>query len=362
MKATSAFSPLTPEGSFWRRYSPHGEFPLSTLTSALFCALAAGLVLLASLFVGLARHSEQQRPPQMDLVEIAGGGGTEGSGGEGPGSGGPAPRAENVPASGPASFPSSHPKLPPPPKLTNPQEVPIVSLPAEIVSGAREVPDDPLVLQKLTQEAQRLQEQAQREIEQALRAGQAGKEGKQGSAGSGGGEGGGKGTGRGKYTGAGRGTQIAGQVLTRRQRRELRWKINFSGSGEEHLAKLKALGITLVLPAGQGVFQEFDLSRMPPTHRLVKDLHEQANKIKWYNTYLPSLRELARVLHLSAVPPYAVIFLPAALEEEMIRLEHDYQGLEEDQIELTEFEIQRRPDGSVGPVVVRQIARSSRKR
>jgi hypothetical protein len=52
-----------------------------------------------------------------------------------------------------------------------------------------------------------------------------------------------------------------------------------------------------------------------------------------------------------------VIFLPPGVEKEMIGLEHDYKGLEENQIELTEFEIQRRDDGRFGPVVVRQVPR-----
>ena len=172
--------------------------------------------------------------------------------------------------------------------------------------------------------------------------------------GRGGGTGGGVGTGIGKKTGPGGGTADKGVLRTKRQRREYRWKIDFSGTGEQHLEKLRALGITLAVPTHQrGIFLLMDLSRTPPTGR-PDNLGQFADQIKWFNTSAPSLRELARALRLREAPNFVVIFLPEAMEEEMIRLEHDYKGLEENQIERTDFEIRRRDDGTLGPVVVAQ--------
>jgi hypothetical protein len=165
----------------------------------------------------------------------------------------------------------------------------------------------------------------------------------------------GEGGGSGSKKGLGNGTNPNGGDRSKQQRRELRWRIDFSGTGEQHLAKLRALGITLAVPTGvPGRFLVMDLSRNPPASA-VTDLSRQLNKVKWFNTKAESVRELARVLRLPTAPPYAVIFLPAKMEQEMIDLEHRYKGLEETQIERTDFEIQQRRDGSYGPVVVRQV-------
>jgi hypothetical protein len=67
------------------------------------------------------------------------------------------------------------------------------------------------------------------------------------------------------------------------------------------------------------------------------------------------MKQLEQVLKLPRTPSSAFIILPEAVEDEMVRLEHEYQGLQEHQIERTEFRIERRPDGSIGPVVVRQV-------
>jgi hypothetical protein len=160
----------------------------------------------------------------------------------------------------------------------------------------------------------------------------------------------------GGFKGPGGGQSLTGQVLSRQQKREMRWRIDFSGSPQEHLVKLRALEVTLALPTRQpGAYLLVDLTRMPPAAKR-DDLAQQRNKIKWFNSSPPSLQGLARALNLGEVPPYAVIFLPAKMEAEMQQLEHDYGGLEEHQIELTEFEIQRH-DGRYRPVVVSQRKR-----
>jgi len=69
------------------------------------------------------------------------------------------------------------------------------------------------------------------------------------------------------------------------------------------------------------------------------------------------LQGLMPLLGLRDLPQYAVIFLPTDMEDEMLRLEEAFQNRREDQIQLTEFEIQRQGDG-FRPVVVRQVPRT----
>jgi hypothetical protein len=343
-----------PEEAFWQRYSPHHEFPLSTVTTAAVCGLGVGLVALAVVLVGLSRHDERRKPAEMDVVEIAGGGGTEGPGTKGAGldaSG--KEKAENVPTQ------QTHPKAPKEDKvasLKNPVKTPVLKLPQDTRPEPKDNSSNEAIFNQLSEEAKKLDAKARQDVERAMQA--AGPKGIK-EPGVGGGSGGGTGKGVGTKKGPGSGTGNTGRVLSKRQRRELRWRIDFSGTGEEHLDKLKALHITLAIATGVPYrFLVVDLTHSPLAGKMT-DLSRQKDKIKWFNTRPESLRALALALQkhglpLRSVPPYVVIFLPPAMEHEMIQLEHDFKGLEEDQIELTEFEIQRRPDGSFGPVVVAQ--------
>src|SRR5262249_4726354 len=144
--------------------------------------------------------------------------------------------------------------------------------------------------------------------------------------------------------------------LTRQQRREMRWRIDFSGDPAEHVRKLKALKITLAVPTSKpGLFLLADLTQTPSMTRL-DDLGAHRDKVKWFNSHQPSLQGLMTQLQLPQLPRYAVIFLPDEMEQEMLRLEEQHEGLREDQIELTEFEIRPQGDG-YRPVVVRQTRR-----
>jgi hypothetical protein len=347
-----------PEEAFWQRYSPHHEFPLSTVTTAAVCGLAVALVFVASVVVGMSRHDERRKPAEMDVVEIAGGGGAEGPGPQGAGldASGKEGKAENV---------STHQTRRESPKeekvaaLKNPVKALILKLPPDTRPEPKDTSSNDAIFAQLSEEAKKMEAKARQDVERAMQA--AGPKGSK-NPGAGGGTGGGAGKGSGVKQGPGSGTGATGRVLTKRQRRELRWRIDFSGTGEEHLAKLKALHITLAIPTGQPYrFWVVDLTRTPLVGKIA-DLSQQKDKIKWFNTRQESLQALSVALRkhglrLPGVPPYVVIFLPPAMEQEMIQLEHDYRGLEEDQIELTEFEIQRRPDGSFGPVVVAQRAK-----
>jgi hypothetical protein len=345
-----------PEEAFWERYSPHHEFPLSTVTSVGLFGLAVGLVAVASVLIGLSRNDERGKPPKMDVVEEAqGGGGKDGFGPEGAGlnaKGGPG-KAENVPTKQQAKAD--------PPKTEQAAQT-LKNLPDKAKLTVKNTEPEPKVDSTGQNAIGELRQQAEEAVKVAMeqpKAPEKGPPGKKGlrNPGEGGGFGGGKGKGFGTKEGPGTGNDPNGVVRTKRQRRELRWRIYFSGTGEQHLAKLRALAITLALPTrARGQFQVWDLTSNPP-HATITDLRAQQNKIKWISQDPKSLPDLARALRLREIPPYAVIFLPQAVEEEMIQLEHDYKGLEENQIKLTEFEIRRRPDGGFSPVVISQTPR-----
>jgi hypothetical protein len=335
-----------PEEAFWQRYSPHNEFPISSASSVAAFGLGLGLLVFLGFLAGLARHDERRQPPQMDVVEIEGGG-TDGPGapGSGPFAQAKGPRAEAV-----EENPKSKPDYPPKTEQTAENlkdpirktlEVPQVKLDPGL--------DDPALFDQIVLEARKdIERDLQRYAPPASKENKGGKVGVKNP-----GNGGGQGGGSGDKIGPGGGNSKTGALLTDQERRERRWRIDFSGSGEQHLDKLRALQITLALPTGQpNQYFLVDLTRNPPA-AIINNLAKQRDKEKWFNSSPASLRELARVLRLRAAPPYAVIFLPPAVEKELIRLEHDYKGLQEHQIELTEFEIQRR-GGQYVPVVVSQ--------
>jgi hypothetical protein len=341
--------PSQPEEAFWARYSPHHEFPLSTVSSIALCGTVLGLLMLLAFWDGL-RQRDETRPVSLDEVEIAGGGGTDGPGPQGAGreATGSAEKAENVKD-------VANPK----PQVNKTE---IAKQKFETVKAERLKVDNPSHVQATTNDEavfDAVKATAEAEVQKAIQmaaasaSGPAGKKGVR-NPGEGGGSGGGRDKGVGEKQGPGGGTADKGVLMSKRQKRQRRWKIDFSGTGEEHLAKLRALGIALAVPTARpDMFMLMDLTRTPPLGKL-DNLSRYADKIKWFNVTPPSLRELARVLHLQGVPRYAVIFLPEAMEDELQQLEHDYRGLDESQIEMTEFEIRRRDDGTVGPVVVAQ--------
>jgi hypothetical protein len=363
-KARTAEQPLVPpEERFWQRYSPHHEFPLSGAASVTVHALILGA--LAFLAFRLFSDDETRRPVKIDMVEIDGADGnfdglgfgqsffkedkrrrTEfGSEGGNPTSAGKQDGEKRDDITVARNFKQADLKVEPGGEEPN-------------TSGTEGGFDE---LDKTIKGIEHSIAMAMNPSAKTAGGPRSGKDDKD-VKGSPGGPLGSKGSGlRGK--GGGAGNSPYGTIFSKQQKRQMRWKILASADGNEHLAKLKALKVTLVVPTPQqGVFKLMDLSRPNPSFEIATNLVNQGDKVWWTNKDQQQVGALAAVLGIRPPPHAFVIFLPKPLEERMLDLErqHAGQGVSEDQIELTTWNVPFR-DGRWArePEIVAQRLRKS---
>jgi hypothetical protein len=321
-----------PEEQFWVRYSPHHEFPLSSVTSAaLHILVLVFLALVAWVAIKLG-FGDESRPPTVTPVAIdAGGGGSKVGVEEARGKGG-VPLDDAVANPPDPTKPVADGELK---DLSN--QVGSVDRPKlpEMKNDARQrlVPDAEKAARNLGQVAER--------IRRELLDGQSASRGRGGE-----GKNGGKGPGNGPGVGPG---DQAGKAPTERQKRLLRWSMTFSTqNGDDYLRQLRDLkpgsGAILAIPVGNNQFEVIrDLSKKPATGK-VEDL-TTIQKIFWVDNQPDSVANLARALGIQP-PQYFVAFFPTDLENELIRLERKMaNGAREDDIEETRFDIVRTDEG-----------------
>jgi hypothetical protein len=334
--ATGKAAPkLPPEEKFWKKYSPHHEFPLSSITSAALHLLVIGLLLLGTwLAVALGLASMKQSPDVTAIALAPGGGGGNPKGvGNGPGQGDPPPPSENVEKTDSRE---------PTPALTLPDlpEGPVdpVRL-AEFkdpTTNSRVIVDTNQAVKQMAA----LDEEARTKVFNAL----AGK-GKAGP-GSGGGEGPGKGPNKGPGQGEGKGN------ISVRQKRVLRWTMIFNTlNGDDYARQLESLGAMIAIPEPNGKQYRLikDLSKRPAEGK-IEDL-STINSIYWVDDKPESVAGLARALMLPYRPGHIVAFFPPKLENKLVELERDFKGLKEEQIFETRFDVVKDGDGYVPKVV-----------
>jgi hypothetical protein len=328
---------MPPEEKFWQHYSPHHEFPWSSVISVALHGLAVFLVVV--LFVRLAKEDNEDAPLPLEPIVIAGGGGNIHGVGNAPGHATPK-EAENETTT----------------------EEPATTTPTEKQPKLNQVIEDPLKLPELTQKNTRtitppnaaiqglaaLSKDARAEAFEGLAAPKGG-----GGTGRGGGKGSGIGTGEGEHAGAGKES-----TLNNRQKRTLRWTMTFNtANGEDYLRQLSALKAILAVPVPQGgAYWVFDLSH-GRHHPVTKTNLNYLKRIFWVDKTTGSVRNLAGALGLQQQPPWIAAFFPVSLEQKLLKKELAYarehtgrQDIREDNIKETQFEIQ--PDFE--PVVVNQ--------
>jgi hypothetical protein len=316
---------LAPEPTFWKRYSPHHEFPISSVTSISVYVLGA---LLMWAVISFAIHqSEDNKPLPAEAIEVAGGGGSpEGQGTEGEGDRPPIPKTEDVNA----------------PKTDSPTSIEVA---ARTDDKFDPLAPDPLTLPELqdkdvrviddpTAEAISRFAKMEPEARKRLFQGIAPSKG-EGGFGSGGGKGKGIGKGEGDLEGDGKGK------LSARQKRILRWVMQFNTlDGNDYLHQLRSLGAILAIPQPEGGYLVIrDLARVP-----VQGAKEDLNtihRIFWIDDKPDSVESLRTALRLPYHPPHIVAFFPVELEKRLLDKELKYRGKKEEQIKETVFKVER---------------------
>src|SRR5262245_21404066 len=106
-----------PDEKFWKKYSPHYEFPLGSTTSLVLHGLVLGILILGGYLFRLSRESATHRPPNMDVVMLDGTG-------DGEAGAGAAPGLPGAPTEMAADLNTKAGSANPVPEVTTPQAIP----------------------------------------------------------------------------------------------------------------------------------------------------------------------------------------------------------------------------------------------
>ena len=300
---------VPPEERFWKKYSPHFEFPLSSVGSVALHILVIGLFIIY--LAKLLNTGPDKTPVPVRTVAITSG---DGDGAPGDGSGGGEPK-ENI-------DPNEQPALP---KIN----VPTPELKRTFVSVKEWVPeikDDPEAQAALvdSEPFKRLSGLSE-DIQKKMLAGTSGKVGKGNNEGEGLGNSGKKGPGGpGSSTGE----------------RSLRWTLSFSTrDGRDYLNQLQALKATIIIP-------------QPPDFKsafVIKDVNQPEvrepfngnpnGQMFFVDDNPESIAKVSAALNLNFAPPQFAAMFPKEVEAELARLERSYRGRKESEIGGTTFKI-----------------------
>jgi len=319
--------PLAPPAEqFWEKYSPHYEFPLSSVGSVAM-HIAALVFFLGAMWLLARLTISDKTPVPMYAMSVHG----DGDAAEGKGSGGGAPEEDVTPFDRPQD-----PKRPVPDKNIDP----VVK--DELKEFFPKVPSDadaPRVEDlKLPQQMAKINDDLRKKLLQ-------GRSGKKGS-------GEGAGTGTSGVGGAGSGT--SGDP-TSSQSRAVRWELIFkTENGRDYVNQLAAMKATIVVP-------------QPPDWKTVKAFSqlrrekppgESFSMDKMPGLYFVdddpgSASRVAETIGLEFGPPLFIAFFPKDIEEELASKERNYRGRKEGEIFSTKFRILIR-DGQPSITVIDQ--------
>ncbi len=342
-------SETPPDDTFWTRYSPHNEFPLSLIGSIVLHVLVIGGLFLVGTVLFFRMHSDVDKPPEMDFVKLAGTNSGFGGGGGSPSAlGRPDGKLEFVPDKATRSkidqkilqdqkfekIPKDQFKMPNRPEENVEDNGELF---AEIkVAAAKKIQQPP---PKKTD---------QPEGPKGIEKGVAGAKGKGGPGGN-----------SGPAIGAGGGPKSQAEI------RAERWRFDLAGSAREHIAKLDAAGVVVLLPGPRGWFQIRDLRRRPASLTPVAFQKYKSN-VMWANDNLQSVAAFAQEMRLRFVPkmmdprrpprPLILMMLPKQRERQMATLEADYAGSKNRnvrEVRRTHFDF-RLQGGKYQPIVIGQ--------
>lgn len=316
----SAPRPPSPWRRFWHRYSPNGEFPLSSCSSLAFHVL----ILLLLVLMGTVLTKHDPPAPGVDVVQV----GDDPDATAGLQAGGPGEStglAETTPTD--STSPTDLP------------EDPTEKLQTDVASDTSQAPilSTDAVSSTVTQAASRAEQSAARARESLARA----KDRLRKNMSQGGG-----GTAAGGPGNAGSGNTLGGggSGATGRAARPGRWILRFrSISVEDLLNQYAGLNAELAFPTSGDRYRYFyNLTSRPPPSRM--QALDKESRLYWQEDNPQSLTGLTQYLGLPLVS-YMLCFLPREVEDKMARMEKAYGGLNEDQIASTTFEVVRRGGG-----------------
>jgi hypothetical protein len=329
-----------PEDSFWKHYSPHHEFPLSLLSSAMLHAIGITFLLLVAFGIILAFRANNPVPFEaVRLADTGGGGGRKTGIEEGEGVG-RAPE-ENV-KPGEKTEKSSPGEEVKRPELTQ----------AQINDLKIQFNDEAVRIIQSSKAAQAAMAHIDQEVLRKLHDGLSPALG-EGGPGKGGGKDGGKDKGKGSGVGEGRAS------LSQREKRMFRWHLESRPrSGMDYLRQLHGLGAILAIPKPENPRDYYivrDLLKRP-TQLLNEDI-SKIQLIYWTPERPQLVHDVMQALDLQLRPSHFVAFFPVELEERLLKMELQYQGLKEDQITETWFEVVPESGGGYGVRVSNQTPR-----
>lgn len=302
--------PTPPAEQFWKKYSPHFEFPLSSVGSiALHVAVFVGLFLLLRYVV----TGEDKTPAKIQPVvigDIGAVGDSDGGASGMLGGGTPQDRAEQF----------DEPEVP-----FVPEEV-LMAARAELVEWIpdfKEAPDSVNDLAK-TDAFRKFANQG-KEWRDALGEG-LGEQGGVGNANE-----------PGVGDGAGGDNPNPGETA----RRMMRWTLNFrTTSGDDYLGQLAAMDAILWIPIPP---------EGPDNGWIIRDLENRDEReegpinqfpmMSFYDDRRESVTEVARTLGLSFVPSRFYAFFPKEMENRLAELEKAYRNRKESEILSTTFSV-----------------------
>ncbi len=300
---------------WWKRYSPHGEFPWSTAISIAFHLLGIVLVIV------LARQWAPRDPVPPAVATILVGPDPEAAEGIGA-----TPEAGE--AVEPVSDPLAEPKTAEPdlPEMRpQPLDLQPPVLDREEPAGYRSPRLDP----GAAPDAQQRIQDAKKRLRDRIKSGVPGKAG-----------------GSGGTSSKGRGERL------------VRWMLRIESRGirgeaiRDYLVQIEGLGGVIAFPAkGDQWLYVYHASDPAQRSTREKDLSDE-NRIYWTNEKRETVIDVCNYLGIARAD-LMVMFLPTELEERMARLECEYQNKTEDEIAQTIFLVVRE-GGKYGVRVIAQ--------
>ena len=312
-----------PDDEFWEKYSPHYEFPLSSIGS--IAMHVAGVAIFLLLLWLLSRMSiSDTKPVPMIGITVDG----DGSGGDSKGGGGgePMPKEDINPLERPMD-PS--------------RPIPEADL-AKIKDLEQWTPKVPSLDEGLRPESLSTVDKLNKlndDLRKALLEGMSRKKGK------------GPGEGSGNSGVEDKGSGTTGDP-TSSGNRAVRWELNFkTNDGRDYLTQLAAMKATLVIP------QPSDWK----TNKVYRDILNSPSGEAFSMDQMSGMYfvddttadSIASALKLGFSPPFFIAFFPKDIEEELAKKEREYRGRKESEIFSTKFKILIR-DGKPSITVVDQ--------